>query len=158
MTPETEKERHLEAAYLILRNKLDAVSHTFMVSREDAEDLIQDGYIKLKGKELCSSVEAKCKLWITIRNLAIDGFRRKKTKVDISNCEFHFDDNDNLDTGLIYGQMKDILSPLQHKIMTLLVKDDLDYREIAERLGMNEGSVRTAVSRARKLLKEKLER
>lgn len=158
MERETINERHLEEAYLVLRKRLDALSNTFMVSREDAEDLVQEGYLRLKEKEIKNPEEAKGKLWITIKNLAIDGFRRKKKEVEIENFDITLQDNSDIDAKLIFRQFKDILSPLQNQIMTLLVKEDLDYPEIASRLNMKEGAVRTSVSRARKLLKEKLER
>ena len=158
MNRETKNERHLEEAYLILRKKLDSISSSFRISQEEAEDLIQDGYLKLKEKEIDNREEAKGKLWVTIKNLAIDSFRRKKQTIEISQCEIIYNETDNMDAGNIYFQIKQLLTPLQNRIMTLLIQEDLDYPEIASRLNMKEGAVRTAVSRARKILKEKLER
>lgn len=158
MNRETKNERHLEEAYLILRKKLDSISSSFRISPEEAEDLIQDGYLKLKEKEIDNREEARGKLWVTIKNLAIDSFRRKKQTIEISQCEIIYNETDNMDEGNIYIQIKQLLTPLQNRIMTLLIKEDLDYPEIASRLNMKEGAVRTAVSRARKILKEKLER
>lgn len=157
MEKETTNKSHLEEAYLILRNKLDTLSNTFMVSRDDAEDLVQEGFLKLENKKIRNPEEARGKLWTTIKNLAIDRFRRKRKMIDIGQYELHCIEHIGIDTNLIFQQLTEILSPLQNQIMTLLIKEELDYPEIAERLNMKEGAVRTAVSRARKILKEKLE-
>lgn len=157
MEKETTNKSHLEEAYLILRNKLDTLSNTFMVSRDDAEDLVQEGFLKLENKKMRNPEEARGKLWTTIKNLAIDRFRRKRKMIDIGQYELPCIEHIGIDTNLIFQQLTEILSPLQNQIMTLLIKEELDYPEIAERLNMKEGAVRTAVSRARKILKEKLE-
>ena len=50
-----------------------------------------------------------------------------------------------------------LLNTLENnKIMTMLIEDDLDYPEIAEKLNMKESAVRTNICRARKLLKKNM--
>lgn len=150
----------LEDAYLLLRKKLGTIGRACNVSESEAEDLLQDGYLRLAGNVLNDKQEAKGKLWVTIRNLAVDRFRRNKYKQSVNELELK-----NLgcepvmvaDWVFIKYQMERILSPIQYQIMRLLVEEDLDYPEIAERLEMNEGAIRTNVSRARKKLKEKME-
>ena len=152
----------LEEAYLLLRKRLDAIASGYKVSEEDAEDFIQEGYLRLSDKIIRSPEEAKGKLWITIRNLAIDSFRRKKftTSLDDKSPEINLNSTDSsfVDYSGINSKMESILSPLQYKIMTMLVGRDMDYSEIAIALDIKEGTVRTNVCRARKLLKEHLEK
>ena len=150
----------LEEAYTTLRNRLAAVANSCNVSKEEAEDLIQESYIRLSDKDIISKEEAKGKFWTTVRHLAIDKFRRQKIVTALDNevkC-IDFYDGNYYDRERIIKQMKSLLSPLQFRIMIMLVVDELEYSEIAKILNMNEGAVRTGVSRARKLLKEKLER
>lgn len=150
---------HLEEAYISLHKKLASVEKICNVSKNEAEDLIQEGYLKLAGKSLETENEAKGKLWTTIRNLSIDRFRRNQKiismpsedELDKSYIDYH-----NLDYDIIKRQIHKILSPLQNRIMSMLINDNMDYPEIAAKLGMNEGTIRTNVSRARKILKEKL--
>ena len=148
----------LEEAYFTLRLRLNSVSNTCKVTEEEAEDLIQEGFLRLHDKELKSAEEAKGKLWTTIRNLAVDRFRRQKFKspLDSFEGEYHVDDLSFTDREVLFKEMKKILSPLQFKIMTLLAGKEMDYHEIAAFLDMEEGAIRTHVSRARKILRDKL--
>lgn len=150
---------HLEEAYISLQKKLASVEKICNVSKNEAEDLIQEGYLKLAGKSLKTENEAKGKLWTTIRNLSIDRFRRNQKIVSMPSedeLDKSYIDYHNLDYDIIKRQIHKILSPLQNRIMSMLINDNMDYPEIAAKLGMNEGTIRTNVSRARKILKEKL--
>lgn len=148
----------LDEAYLLLRAKLSSIKKTFNVSDSDAEDLIQEGYLRLVDKNIETSDEAKGKLWTTVRHLSIDIFRKEKKMTAIEALQNNsYIDSNNLDYDFIKSQLDKILSPLQREIMRLLIEDELDYPEIAERLQMKEGAIRTNVSRARKLLKERIE-
>ena len=148
----------LEEAYITLNRRLDAIKSIYQISEDEAADLLQDGYLRLKETPLNDINEAKGKFWTTVKNLAIDKFRSKKQHVAIhEECVTHLVKEDNLeyDCEALIKQMKEILTPIQFKIMKLLI-DDFEYSEIAVVLNMTEGAVRTNVSRARKLLKEKL--
>lgn len=157
------KERHtgyLEEVYISLRQRLNSIANLYKVTEEEAEDLIQEGYLRLMDKKLDSKDEANGKYRITIRNLSIDRFRRQKFNVpleasakEIESGNFVWHDKDR-----ILQQMQNLLTPFQFKIMKLLVVNEMEYEEIAKVLNMKEGTVRTNVSRARKLLKEKMER
>lgn len=149
----------LDQAYATLRKKLDVIGDNFKVSPSDAEDLIQEGYLRLVENDIKIEKEAEGWLWITMRNLSVDWFRKFKKLSSISDHDFEDfrqEDSHHLDCDLLCVQMKSLLSPLQFKIMTLLVVDELDYPEIAKKLKMTEGAVRTNVSRARKILKQKM--
>lgn len=142
-----------------MRDKLSAIGKLCNVSESEAEDLIHDGYLRLVDKDVSTVNEARGKLWTTIRNLSVDSFRRGKKTVILSAAEYdekQYSDYYHLDYDLLLKQIDGILSPLQVRIMKMLIIEDLDYPEIAVKLNMNEGAVRTNVSRARKILKEKL--
>lgn len=148
----------LEDAYLSLRKRLDLIGKNFSVTANEAEDIIQEGYLRLIDKNFSNEAEAKGSFWVTIRNLCVDRFRKskkieciKESDLDVIE-DFHYD----LEYRLLREQIQQILSPLQNKIMTMLIEDDLDYPEIAEKLNMKESAVRTNICRARKLLKKNM--
>lgn len=150
----------LENAYAVLRERLDSMGDNFHVSRSDMEDLIQEGYLRLMDSDLKQEKEALGKLWVTMKNLSIDLFRKKKRHSSISDDamkELSQESGSFTDYDFLRIQMKSVLSPIQYEIMTLLAVKEYDYSEIAESLDMTENAVRTNVSRARKILKEKLE-
>lgn len=159
MEEQNHNTRYLEEAYRSLHNKLTSVGKICNLPESEAEDLIQEGFIRLYGQNVETEQEAKGKLWVTIRNLWVDRFRKERKYINVSSYEKYDSfqtDNDNLDYDFICRQIKSLLSPLQNQIMTLLIGEELDYAEIAAKLKMKEGAVRTNVSRARKILKEKL--
>lgn len=148
----------LEEAYLSLRKRLDMAAHSFPLSKDDMEDVIQEGYVRLAEKGITDDSEAKGKFWVTVRNIMIDKFRKKRENISFDHAEITIpeDSHFNLEYDLIRNQMKKILTPRQIKIMTLLTEEELDYPEIAARLNMKEEAVRTSVCRTRKLLKQKI--
>ena len=150
----------IDEAYISLHEKLASLGKSYGISESQAEDLLNEGYLRLSDKPISSENEAKAKFWITIKNLYVDNFRKQKKLVPLNNNELlykFYNDRHNIDYELIKSQMELYLSPIQLKIMTLLVDQDMDYPEIAETLSMSEGAVRTNVCRARKILKENLE-
>lgn len=159
MAKEEKYSSPLEKAYITLRNRLDIIGDNFKVSTDDAEDLIQESYLRLMDNDIKAEKEAEGRLWITMRNLSVDWFRRFKRVTYFSHTNLPTlkqEDACQLDCELVRFQMKSLLTPVQFKIMTLLVVDELDYPEIAKILKMTEGAVRTNVSRARKILKQKM--
>lgn len=150
----------LEQAYDTLRKKLDVMGDRFNVPKTDMEDMIQEGYLRLADNDIKKEKEALGKLWVTIRNLSIDRFRKNKKEsffpIESLN-DLSGESHNRLDYDFLRLQMKALLSPLQYEIMNLLIVKDLDYSEIAACLKISENAVRTHVCRARKILKEKLE-
>lgn len=148
----------LEEAYLNLRKRLDLIGSSFRLSKEDAEDVIQEGYLRLSDKEMTDEPSAKGKFWVTIRNIIIDRSRKKKeiTSFPIEELTTDEDVDASLEYEFLQVQMSKTLTKNQLNIMKLLVDEGLDYPEIAERLNMKESAVRTTVCRVRKILKERI--
>ena len=161
MNPRNKYDSPLDEAYESLRSRLRSMGFRYHLEEAETDDLIQDSYLQLSSTPPKSKEEARGKFLVTFKNLVIDNFRRKNrrqsTGIDndlaLNETQPEFYDRQN-----ILDQLEKILSPLQSRIMRMLVEEDLDYPEIALKLDMTEGAVRTNVSRARKILKEKLER
>ena len=151
----------LESAYVDLRGRLASFARSFKVSEDDASDALQDSYLRLQGRPIRSEEEAQGTLVVTLRRILIDRWRSSKRKATEKIDELSIvDDSASIlsapSEGDIINRLRACLSPLQFEIMRLLVIEDLDYPEIAERMNMREGTIRTNVSRARKTLRENL--
>ena len=149
----------MEEAYSTLRLKLESVGKAWNINDSDAEDLLQESYLKLLDQPMSNKKEAHSKLWVSIKNLAVDNFRKCRKGVDEQvkdSLESPLPADFRCDYDSIITEMRISLSPLQFEIMQLLVVEDYDYPEIADKLNMSEGAIRTNVCRARKILKEKL--
>lgn len=152
---------YLEEAYKELRERLVYFGRHYKIGYGDFEDSLHDGYLRLAEKQAMGVTEAKGRLFVTVRNLILDRLRSAKVSrgVGLDEAEniadsnsFHPLDNDSN----ILRQMKCLLTKQQFEIMMLRAVENLDYPEIASRMNMTEGAVRTNVSRARKILKDKL--
>src|SRR6185369_299686 len=128
----------------------------------DAEDAVQESFLKiLRSKTIEVEDWAGWVARIAYRT-AIDMARRRKHE-DVDEFELA-DPGEAHDEALsreqqvrrlrrmIAGLPEDLRHPLE-----LSALEELNSRQIAEVLGVNEGTVRTRLMRARQLLKEKME-
>lgn len=151
------KTDHLTSSFLALRNRLRRSALAYLKYDEDVSDALQDTFVRLwKSGEMQTDEEATSKLFVVLRSVCVDRLRRKRSveleeshtvslKVEPSSGE----DMERLENLLTAG-----LTEVQRKIYSLAVHYTLDYNEIAKRLNMTEGAVRTQMCRARKRISE----
>lgn len=150
--------------YKMYYSKMMNVCYRYSKKQEDAEDLLQDGFVKvfmnLKHYDFKGSLEG----WIRriIVNTAIDAFRKNK------NIFFVDDEGDYvLETSRvessdhIYSQfgvdeiMKAIqqLSPVYKTVFNMYVIDGFQHKEIAEKLNISEGTSKSNLAKAKSNLR-----
>lgn len=147
----------LTSTFLTLREKLRRNALTYLKNDEDVSDALQDTFVKLwKSDDMKSESEASSKLFVVLRNICIDKLRRKRTveleetyKVSLKIEPTFGEDMEHLEALLTAG-----LSQVQRQIYSLSVHYAMDYNDIASRLNMTEGAVRTQMCRARKKISE----
>ena len=150
-------------------SRLYRMAFRLMNSREEAEDIVQEVYIKLWGmrSELkkYNSIEALA-VRIT-RNLCLDHLRRRKVtqeafKVHRSNGEAdHHTASDQLvekERAEVLKTLIDTLPEPQRSLVHLRHMEEKEYDEIAEMMNMNVNAIRVSISRARKQMREMLEK
>ncbi|WP_433943122.1 RNA polymerase sigma factor [Paenibacillus sp. SN-8-1] len=140
-----------------LRSTLLGYCLTLTGSKWEAEDLVQD--ICLKALPVIQGIKyhenTKAYLFRAARNQWIDHLRRQKVldrKLADLQYEFNLEDHADVDTEDVTSVMRHVLkhlSPLQQCIF--LLRDVLSYtsREVADKLNMTEGAVKSALYRAR---------
>ncbi len=147
----------LTYSFLRLREKLHRSALGFLKNDEDASDALQDTFVNLwNNGEVESESEARNKLFAVLRNVCIDRLRKSRTlpleRPEVENMisvQPQFEDMERLESLLSSG-----LTPIQQKIYIFVVRDGLEYEEIASRLNMTVEAVRMNMSRARKRIRE----
>ena len=147
------------------KNKLYRFAKRFLVSVEEAEDATQDVLLKLWNlREKLGSYKNPEAFAMTItRNHCLDKLKSKHAqnlKITHNNYEDH---SHKLQNKI---ELRDTVSLVEKFIKTLPVQQQLviqlrdieqyEFKEISEVLDMKETAIRVALSRARKILKEKL--
>lgn len=135
-----------------------------VVGRQDADDAMQLAFIRVFRKLDRFSGESSLETWIyqVALNEALQFLRRRKRQSvgtlsreledRVSQGELRLEDAEVLDAGLAK------LEPELRAVLTLKEVQDLSYAEIAEIMGIPEGTVGSRLTRARRELRVELER
>jgi RNA polymerase sigma-70 factor (ECF subfamily) len=144
----------------------------YIKSREDAEEVSQDIFIKAYRSLADFKGQSKFSTWLyTITTTSCITFLRKK-KLDIQSLDNEkvFASADNLDGGMSANQIEQksrvnmvnnaikLLNPDDAQILTLFYKGEQTLEEIAKALGKEPNAVKVQLHRARGRLKEKMQK
>ncbi len=155
--------------------KIYAIAYKLMRNREDAEDIMQDSFIKFIKN--IQSFEGRSTLYswlykITV-NTAVEKLRRKNPEqfqidfdtVDYNNhgthpvLEIPYYDKKDLDNPDITEKLNSAIKNLNPKLRTVFILRDIEKLSIKETAGilnLSESNVKVRLMRARMQLKEKL--
>lgn len=136
-----------------------------LVSTEEAEDATQEVMVKLWAKnETLSELNSVEAMAMTMtRNYCLDQLKSKRAgNMSIAHSNYQdrqaglqqqMEDGDRLQW---VERMINDLPEQQRMIIQMREVEEYEFEEIANVLGMNETAVRVALSRARKVLREKM--
>ena len=163
--------------YLCLMKRYEAKLLNYIlkisnISREDAEDTLQEVFVKAYQNLNDYDLNFKFSNWIysIAHNTTISVFRKKKVRPQTISWEDKDLDNilrstlDVEDASLKKLTYKHILKiinqlPLKYKdVLILKFEEGKDYREISDILHKPMGTIATLINRAKKSLKQKLEK
>lgn len=148
--------------FIRLHQRLMWQARSMLLSQEDAEDALQDAFVRLwpRADRIKNDNEAEALVTTTIRHLAIDHSRTRQPETLSSNqpseciaSDDHKRIEDSLQLAEVEQMMQQTLSPLQMEIIRLREYEGRQYEEIAEQLQMQQAAVRMQLSRARKALR-----
>lgn len=139
-----------------LRKQLVSIAHKYMGNTDEAEDIAQDAMVKLwlMREQLTLPIAGMAS--IVTRNLCIDALRKKHQTIDIAQLP---DEADFSDDGEQIEQLMKVIDSLpstQRTILRMRHLQGMEMREIALVLGSTEVSVRKTLSRARKVVRNRL--
>ena len=150
-------------------SRLYRMAYRLMGNREEAEDVVQEVYLKLWGmrKDLpeLNSIEAMA-VRIT-RNLCLDQLRRRKTTQELMKQQQMNPHHSPKTPDQVYESeekaevihsLVEALPEPQRSLVHLRHLEGKEYEEIAEMMNMNINAIRVSISRARKQMREMLEK
>ena len=135
--------------------------------REDAREVLNDGFLKAFGRIADLRSEASVKPWLRkiMVNTAIDHYRKKKPIVGISTEQieqtvaepYHNDETilAQLSADHILAVLQ-TLPPAYRMVFSLNVLDGYPHRDIAEQLHITESTSRAHLTEANRLLRRAL--
>lgn len=151
--------------YQKFAGKLFAVSIRYMKSKDEAEDVLQDAFVKIFNKLDSFRFDCPFEVWLkrVVINTALTALNKRKVNYDIddfSNLTINSSENLGLET-LGYEALMAMVNALPEgcrTVFNLFAIEGYKHSEICELLGISEGTSKSQFSRARSLLMEKIEK
>lgn len=153
--------RMQEILYQRFASKMYAVCLRYAGNADDAQDLLQEGFIKVYNNLQKFRGEGSFEGWIRriFINTSIEHFRRKTNLRTVSETEEKGIEDKSL-TALDNLGEKDILkliqelSPGYRTVFNLYVVEGYAHKEIAGMLGISEGTSKSQLARAKNILQD----
>lgn len=163
--------RSQQKVYEMYYGKMMAACYRYARNREEAQDLLQDGFIKVFTKINKYNKEGSFEGWIRrlIVNNAIDSFRKNKNTFMVPDSdlvmekqmgEYEEEEDDsyhNLKAQDVMEAMQQ-LSPAYKMVFNLYVIENYSHQEIADALGISVGTSKSNLAKAKQNLKRILEK
>lgn len=153
--------RAAEELYQMFSAKMFAICIRFSRDRAEAEDTLQDGFIKIFDTIGQYSGKGSFEGWMKriFINTALEKFRKKhqiqlvEELPDIEDCDI--DENMQIPSEVLTEFIEQL--PERYKLVfNLYVMEDMQHKEIADSLGITEGTSKSNLARARDILKRKI--
>ena len=155
--------RYQEALYRRFADKMYRVAWTYAKDEDEASDILQDGFINVFRNLHRYKFEGSFEGWIRriIVNKALEHYRSKRRKEEVIR-EFSEHQSlmvDDLLSSLQAKELVNLVNKLPEKaamVLKLYAIEGYAHREIADMMGITEGTSKSQLNRARGLLRDKL--
>lgn len=173
--PKADKDKLFVSEFMPLIDSLYNFAFRLTLDEDDANDLVQDTYLKAYRFIESYEVGTNAKAWLyrILKNTFINEFRRKSkepAKVDYQEVETFYNSDDveyemtsdlrvESVQDLIGDEVANALNALPVDFRTAIILCDIEgftYEEMAKILDIPIGTVRSRLHRARNMLKDKL--
>ena len=158
------KQKEFLSTVLPYKDKIYRLSKRLLVSSEEAEDAVQEVFLKLwNGKEKIKNYKNPEAFAITMtKNYCFDRLKSKQAS-NMKIVHSNYKNSDNVERAIeakdgvnIVFQIMETLPEQQKTILQLRDVEQFEFAEIAEMMEINETAIRVALSRARKTVREQL--
>ena len=153
---------------LSIQTELFHFAFKLTADREEANDLLQETSLKALDNEEKYTSETNFKGWVytIMRNIFINNYRkvlRDQTYVNQTDNQFYLNQGNNLAEDSLEGSydLKEIRRsvnelPKEYRIPFMMYVSGFKYREIADKLGLPLGTVKSRIYFTRQRLQEEL--
>ena len=160
--------QEFQSSILPIKNKLFRFSYNILNDEVEAEDVVQEVFIKLWNQrdnmEQINNIEAWC-MRVT-RNLSIDKLRSKHRRTESFKEGFDMKDDapspfHETASSDMFTKIKNLMKALpdkQRMVMELRDIEGLSYQEVADALEISLDQVKVNIYRARLAMRKELER
>jgi RNA polymerase sigma factor (sigma-70 family) len=153
--------RMQEELYRRFSPRMYAVCLRYASNAEEAEDILQEGFIKIFKKLGSFRGDGSFEGWVRriFVNTAIEQFRRKRYLLPVTEKEEntiegkYFSILDELAEKDILALVQE-LSPGYRTVFNMYVVEGYTHKEIADMLGISEGTSKSQLSRAKVILQD----
>ena len=156
--------------YETFYGKMLGVCIRYTKEREDALDVLQDGFMKVFTNIKLFGNTGSLEGWIRkiMVNTAIDFYRKNKKSLTFANSEYVEDnaedikEEENPDEAYLNISPNEImeavqqLTPAYRTVFNMYVMDGYTHKEIGQQLGINEGTSKSNFAKAKMNLKKTL--
>ncbi len=155
-----------KAFYEKFAGKMMGVCLRYAKDVEEAEDVLQDAFIKIFNKIPVYEKKGSLEGWVRriVVNTALDSYRKNKKfqqNIDTDTVDYLLESKNHIIAELSAQDLLVIINnlPEGYKIVfNLFAIEGYSHKEIAERLGITESTSKSQYSRAKKVLRDILEK
>jgi RNA polymerase sigma-70 factor (ECF subfamily) len=151
--------------FLPYTDKLYILACRLLNDRDEACDAVQDVFLKLWSKRNELEIQNNEAFCVTLlKNICVDMLRKRRKNqslTDVEQVESEKKLSKQIEAHYDWLKMRELIKQLpeqQQQVVKLRHIKEYTMAEIAEHTGLSESNVRTTLSRARKLLREKFEK
>lgn len=153
-----------ELLYKQFAGKMLAVCMRYATDRMEAEDMLQNGFIRVFQKVADYRGDGSFEGWVRriMVHSSIEYYRKHHKMLQVVNTDEVGNEpsvnplaTSNLDAQALLGLIQQ-LAPGYRMIFNLYALEGYSHKEIAEMMGISEGASKSQLSRARGILKEQI--
>ena len=158
-----EDRKYQKILWNLYSSKLMALCLRYCKNQEEAEDALMESFVRIYDKIPTFRYQSSLETWmrrITV-NISINKLRSQKDIwKELSESEYELGYTDNAMYQLEAKQIMQLIErlPVEYRtVFNLFVVEGYTHKEIAEMMGIDEGTSRSQLAKARKSLQEMLE-
>ncbi len=153
-----------KSLYQRFSRKMMSICMRYANSRDQAQDMLQDGFVKVFQKIDHYRGDGPLGGWIarTMVNTALDHIRRNKMfdqSLDLTEAEHLHQGDETVLTGMSANELMELIQALPtgyRTVFNLFVLEGYAHKEIAEMLGVSENTSKSQFMKARAYLRKLL--
>ncbi len=151
-----------EHLYKMYSAKMFGVCLRYCHNYEEAKDILQDGFIKVFEKIHQYGQRGYFEGWVRriMINTALERYRKSNQIIVMEQIPETYQEEDNeIDLDITLNELLGFVQKLPERyrmVFNLYVFEEMSHKEIAETLGITEGTSKSDLSRARGILQNKI--